>query len=123
MSLPTKSIVIWILEPNGRSGSRFPSNVLAKASQEHKLDASLHIQEVEHPAPEVDLTPASARTPSRFQTGQQNAAATYSTKLSQVVVAPTKPSMEEPQGLDLDQSDWDCSDDNFDPRFIGGHNP
>lgn len=95
------------------------ANVLAKASREHKLDASLHIQEVEHPASEVDLTPASARTPSRFQTGQQNAAATYSTQLSQVVVTPTEPPMEEPQGLDLDQSDWDCSDDDFDPRFIG----
>lgn len=35
------------------------------------------------------------------------------------MVAPTEPRTKEFGGCDLDQSDWACSDDDFDPRPVG----
>jgi hypothetical protein len=35
------------------------------------------------------------------------------------MVAPTEPRTEEFGGCDLDQFDWECSDDDFDPWLVG----
>jgi hypothetical protein len=45
-------------------------------------------------------------------------AAIHSTQLSQVVVAPTEPPKEELQDRNPDQTDWECSDDDFDSCFV-----
>lgn len=44
---------------------------------------------------------------------------TRSAQLPQAAVEPTKPRTEEPGGRNSDQSNWECSDDDIDPRFVG----